>query len=481
MKKYKRPKLKKYLQQKRQRIATTNNLIKQYSLKQWLETIRQLNISHPKYDDINDQLKTKPEFLVVASDMALRISKNNENNINLGIPQVNYLLQSEIELADNPKSFIKLFGIGGISFLATWQNKFHYSRVNMLGRMTLLYELYNDYFLENIGLTIKDLYIILLAILTVYENKEKIYFTRESIISNEVESLSKEKINSFLNYFSITQKEYIQKAKRDKIYEKSFGEFKYLIRYPIIQINDSLYITPVFEQLIDSISNNLYFLLLESHAGIDRKTSAKFLTEFGYVLEKYVLNLARYQFGIKKVVDANRIVKNNDDFRCEAVVINKRKALAIEVKKMYFKRDAIVDMDKIHIDALLEKHIVKAYQQIESTLTHIKYKEQYGLIVIPDIMLGLSAIKSYIEKQFFKKAKFNDNIFICTLSSYESLMANSQDDVFLILEHVKKKKISEGNDINMVMYNMINNGINIKVENNFLQKNNNDILVSLRI
>jgi hypothetical protein len=138
-------------------------------------------------------------------------------------------------------------------------------------------------------------------------------------------------------------------------------------------------------------------------------------------------------------------------------------------------------MDKIHIDALLEKHIVKAYQQIESTLTHIKYKEQYGLIVIPDIMLGLSAIKSYIEKQFFKKAKFNDNIFICTLSSYESLMANSQDDVFLILEHVKKKKISEGNDINMVMYNMINNGINIKVENNFLQKNNNDILVSLRI
>lgn len=465
----KKLKFKKFQQKKRQLASKTVSIIKQYSTQEWLETIRKLNINHNKFNDINDQIKSKPEFLVVATDMTLRISKNITTGNIPSIMQVFNLLNREIELTDGPKNIIKLFGIGGVSLLATWQNRFHYTPTNMLGRMQRLYKHYDSYLLKNINLSIQDMYIILLAILEAYNHKEKIYFKKEDITSKQIPNLYFDKIDNFLSYFSINQDNYIQIAKANGIYEKSFGKFKYLIRYPIIQIESNFYIIPVFEQLIDTISNNLYFLLLESFAIKDRNSSKKFLDEFGLILEEYVLDLARNPFGVKKVVDANRIVKNKYEFRCEAVVIHKKKALAIEVKKMYFKRDAIELMDKKHIDDLLKDHIVKAYQQIESTLKYICYEKYFGLIVIPDIMLGLSSIKSYIINKFTGMAKFDEHIFICTLSSYEALMANTDDDVFLILEHVKKRNFNEGDDINMVMIEMIKNGMDIKMTNDFLQ------------
>ncbi len=470
MKKRKKLSYKKYQQRKQQRASKAISLLKQYSIKQWLELIRKLNINHNKFNDINNKIRTKPEFLVVVTDFAIRVSKNNINYYNPNIEQIYYLLTSEIELADGPQNIIKLFGVGGLPFLATWQNRFHYAQTNMLGRLHLLYKHYNTYLIENISLSIEDMYIILLAILGVYRNKDMIYFRKEDIASDDISNLTTEKINNFLEYFSKNQDNYIKKAKSDKIYEKSFGKFKYLIRYPIVEIESNLYIIPVFEQLIDTVSNNLYFLLLESFAKKDRNESKKFLDEFGLILENYVLNLARNPFGIKKVLDANRIVKNKNESRCEAVIIHKKKALAIEVKKMYFKRDSIEQMDKEHIDDLLEKHIVKAYQQIENTLNYLCYEKYFGLIVIPDIMIGLSTIKTYLKNKFKGLARFDESVFICTLSSYEALMANTDDNIFLILEHVKERKSNDGDDINMVMSEMINGGADIKMKNEFLIK-----------
>ncbi|RXK05387.1 hypothetical protein [Halarcobacter bivalviorum] len=473
-------KYRKSQQQKKQRVTKTIELLKHYSFNQWLETIRKLNINHNKFQDINDRIKTKPEFLVVATDLVIRVSKKESNFNNPNINQINYLVGSEIELTDYPKNLISLFGLGAISLLANWQNRFHYSQANMLGRMHLLYKDYNDYLIESINLSIEDIYIISLALLSVYQNKEKLYFRKEAIIANDIPNLCSDKIKSFLLYFSTNQNNYIKNAKSDKIYEKSFGKFKYLIRYPIIEKEENLYIIPVFEQFIDTISNNLYFMLLENYAKKGRRESKKFLDDFGLVLEGYVLELAKKQFGEKKVIDANKIVKNADEFRCEAVIINKRKALAIEVKKMYFKRDAIEQMDKEHIDLLLEKHIVKAYQQIENTLKYIKYSKYYGLIVIPDIMIGFSAIKSYIKEKFSGLANFDESIFICSLSSYEALMANSSNDIFLILDNTKKRKRNDGDDINIVMIEMINKKIPLKMINTFLKEKRDNALDKLK-
>ncbi len=476
MRKIKQLPWRKAKQQKEKMAKNTILLLKQYSTRQWLVFIRNQNINYKKFKDINIQLETKPEFLVVYADMALRISKDNDSDFNPTIEQISHLLRTEIELSNGDKNAIKLFGIGGVSFLATWQNRFTYSQINMLGRMNILYKKYNDYMIEKIHLSIDDIYIILLSILVTYENKQMIYLKKETIENNSIPHLSIDKINNFFKFLSINKDDYIKKSKENKIYDKSFGKFKNLIRYPIIEIESNLFIIPVFEQFIDTISNNLYFLLLENFRNQGKDESKKFLDEFGIILEKYVLELAIKQFGAKKIVDANKIVTNKKEFRCEAVIIYDKKALAIEVKKMYFRRDAIEQMDKEHIDKLLKDIIVKAYQQIENTLKYIKYSNDFGLIVIPDIMIGLSAINGYIKNEFKNFAKFNNNIFICTLSSYEALMANSSKDIFIILENVQKRNRNEGNDINMVLKEMINSKSSIKIINSFL-KNESDIII----
>ncbi|MBE0515492.1 hypothetical protein [Sulfurimonas sp.] len=448
-------------------------LLRSYTLEQWLRAIRKLNI---EYDKNNELIRAKPEFLVVGADLALKVARNNENN-NLPTEQECYaLFNAEINLSEGRQSLIKVFGIGGTSFLAAWQNRFHYTPANMVGRMLVLYEAYNEKLLEFLGVSIEDMYLILMLISGMYQNEHKYYFKKEDLILEGSEYLSEEKISNFLNSFSITQKEYQEVSKSEKIYEKSFGRFKFLIRYPIIETSDDKYTIPVYEQLLDTLSNNLYFTLLENYAKIGSKDSKTFMDEFGLVLENYVLDLARERFKRNQLVDANKIVRKNSELRCEAVIIHKKQALAIEVKKMYFRRDDIDNMDKVNIDKLLKNHIVKAFKQIENTLSYIRYKSNYGLIVIPDIMIGLEAIKSYIVEKYKDEAQFNSNTFLCTLSFYEALMANDDDAIFEILETTKSRDFSEGTDIIMVMLSMKDANPSIQFANSLLVNKRDELL-----
>jgi hypothetical protein len=346
--------------------------------------------------DQNIRLWFRPEYLTVNADMAIRVAKDKENGLERPLPaQCNWLTGTEINLTDGPTNLIKLFGIGGISLLAVWQNRLIYNQSNMLGRMHLLYKTYNNQVASAIGISIKDIYIILLSILVVYQKQRKTYFKKGAFVNPTLDSLTEENIENFLFYFARKPDEYKTEAKREKIYENSFGKFKYLIRYPIIKLEDDLFIIPVFEQLIDTVANNLYFLLLEHFQGISKKSSKTFLDNFGDILENYVLDLTAVVFGKEAIVRADKIVPTDNEFRCEAVAYHQNHALAIEVKKMNFKRDAISDKNKEHIDAVLENHLVKAFQQIENTLNYVTADVHYGIIVVPDIMLSLSAMIDY--------------------------------------------------------------------------------------
>ncbi|QSZ41367.1 hypothetical protein GJV85_04350 [Sulfurimonas aquatica] len=472
-------KLQKY---NRIRKNTYSKLLRKYSVRQWLTCIRQINIKMYNYEiyDQNSRLKYKPEFLTVNADMAIRVAKDNNNDFELPVPgQCDWLTSTEINLSDGPKSLIKLFGVGGISLMAVWQNRLLYNQSNMLARMHVLYKNYDSQVVSAIGISIKDIYVILLALSVVYQKKKKIYLKKDALIHPEIESLSKDKIIKFLAYFSRTSVQYKAEAKQEKIYENSFGKFKYLIRYPIIELEEDLYIVPVFEQLLDTLSNNLYFLLLEHFHNISKKSSKKFLDNFGNILEKYVLDLAGDVFEAKNIIRADDIVPNANELRCEVVAYDNNKALAIEVKKMNFKRDAIIDIDKIHIDDVLEKHLVKAFKQIENTLNYVDKEVQYGIIVVPDIMLSLSSMIDYMKVRFKGTAKFDDGIFICTLSWYEALMANKVDIVFDILNKAFEREFHEGNDIIMVMDDMKQKGYNIKTLNENLTNSTLDILKTI--
>ena len=68
---------KKKLKLKNQRASNVVKLLRSYSTKEWLHSIRSLNLSHGVCEDINDNIKIKPELLVVAAEFAVRISKPN--------------------------------------------------------------------------------------------------------------------------------------------------------------------------------------------------------------------------------------------------------------------------------------------------------------------------------------------------------------------------------------------------------------------
>ncbi len=468
---------KKKNQKKRQLKISTLALIKAYSLKEWLVLIRNLNIQYP---DREKDVHFRGEFLVIAADMALRISNIKKVNHNNPTEQdCRKLVNADIQLSDDNQNLIKMFGLGGVSLLASWQNRFHYNRSNMLARIHLLYQKFDSHLLSGIGISLKDIYIILLAIYSVYEIKRKVFIKIENLHNPSIESLTLEKIKAFFSYFSTTQSNYIQEAKKDKIYENCFGKFRYLTRYPIIELSENEYIIPVFDQLIDTISNNLYFILLEYFQTQGKDASKSYLDTFGNILENYVHILTKEVFGSEYIVPADKIVLNKKEYRCEFVVFHDENVLAIEVKKMHFKRDSIVDKDKKSIDEILERHLVKAFMQIENTFNYIQQKNLYGLIVIPDILIGFSTLMRYMKKEFVSRARFDDNIFICTLSWYEALMANSPNMIFNILEKTKNRGEHEGNDIILVMQSIELEGMAILEDNQMLQKIGNYILKSI--
>lgn len=468
---------KKREQKKRQNIKIFRKFVKKYSLTEWLEKIREVNSNNETYE-LNAQLSTKAEFLVPASDIVIRLSKQFEDSEMPTLTECMNLNSAEIEFPKNPPRAIKIFGISGIPFLASWQNRFYYNKTNIIGRMHELYKKYSTELLGNIGLSINDIYMILLSITAYYDNNKTLYFKKENISHELISGITSDKVSKFLANFSITQDEYIKKAKADKIYENDFGKFKYLVRYPIIRIDDK-YIIPVFEQLIDTLSNNLYFILLENYRNISEGESKKFLDEFGLVLENYVLDLARIPFGKTNVTDANTIVTEKKELRCEAVITHNNCSLAIEVKKMYFKRDDLFNLDKESIDKILSYHLVKAFNQIENTFRYLKSEESYGLIVIPDILIGFEMITDYLKLQFKDKANYDDRILICTLSAYESLMANNKDNIFRIIKELYKKDRKEGKDLILFIETLKNIDSTILVKNSFLESNTREILNSL--
>ncbi len=162
---------KKKLQEKNRLKKKTLSLLRKYSVKQWLILIRKININPTT-------LTHKAEFLTVASDMAIRIAKKNDNELDLPLSnECNNLIHAEIDLTDSTNNLIKLFGMGGLSLFAVWQNRLNYIDVNILGRMPLLYKDYNKHLSSTIGISIEDIYIILLAMIGTC--KDKILFKKD--------------------------------------------------------------------------------------------------------------------------------------------------------------------------------------------------------------------------------------------------------------------------------------------------------------
>lgn len=453
MKKYKPKNYKKRLQEEKRYFQQLRSIIRRYSAEQWLLLIRTIDMKNMASPE---NIQYKGEFLILVADTALRLTKPNMQS-DFPHPNSNDLknvLSLYFSYDKSPVKLIKAMGISALPLIAHWQNKFRYSSENILGRMHLLYQDYNQEILEATGLTVMDLHIIILTIYARYGMKDYMYFKADAIISSEVNSLSREKVDRFLHFFAIDMDGYRREAKSRHIYDNQVGKFNLLNRYPIIQIDQDQYIIPSKDQLIDSVAANLYFHILEFKQKSGKASSKAFLDSFGKTLENYAVLLAEHAFGATNVVPADEIVTDANEDRCEVVCMHDENALAIEVKKLHFQRDAIINADIEHIQDTYDRHLRKGLNQLVSTLRYIE-KNRYGLIVIPDTVLSSSGVLDQIKYDSQTlDSEAENNILICTISEYEQLMANPADIVFKILDRALERTAEEGTALSLILENM---------------------------
>ncbi len=456
MKRRRKPQLnyKKQEKKRKKSCIRLRELVKEFSGDSWMHLIAEMDINEQRGDPSN---YIKAEMFTLVMDLALRLSSLN---VSIGSQKPTYrhyrdVLSLYFECDQTPSKLIKELGIIAIPLAFAWQNKLIYPNINILGRLHLLYADYEEDILEAIGMSAIDMHIIVLAIMAVREQRRSAIIMPSMLITPKIESLNEETVKRFFEFFAVNQSEYHTVAKTHKVYDNTVGRFNLVNRYPIIELSNGNYIVPVLEQLFDSVAANLYYHILAHKFHKNSKESRRYLDEFGMVMENYVLDLTRHAFGDKNVISADSIVTKSSDDRCEVVAFHSDRALAIEVKKLNFKRDTIVDIDIKDIDDKLINQVGKAIEQLSTTLGYVKEKEKYGLVVLPDVVTSPSVFSDYVSQDGSGEGfTIDNNILLCTLSSYESLMANNPDVIFEALQITASQSKMEGRDIGLVLQQM---------------------------
>ncbi|MFW3401214.1 hypothetical protein ACN9KC_02310 [Aliarcobacter butzleri] len=429
------------------------NLINKYHPIGWLlksiERTRKRNLS-----DLSNKINisSRTEFLVILSDIALRVSQNEKLSGKIPTDNdfmnfINFYINTE---ANKFSNLIEEYGILSLPLYVHEQNKYIYPEMNLIGRMLVLYRKYEKDIKTLIGLEINDILAILLELKGQYENKDFFIFEEETISYEGLDILSNEKIKKFLNYFSITIKNYKLKLKELGFDKNKLYSFRLLERYPIIKI-DYRYIVPSIDNLLYSLTFNLNIHLLEHYANIGK--GGKYHHTLGYHFENYIEKLSKYVF--EDITPSSEIVPN-DTLNSEFVIKYDDSSIAVEVKKFNFRRDTAFKNSIEDLDELSQRHLLKAFAQIETTLKYVTTTNNFGIIVIFGDLNMHSMVKNYLQKEYpiYKKEngeeinlEYPDNIIIMSVGTYESLLSNSPEDIFKIIKTYLAKEKNQRGDI----------------------------------
>lgn len=434
------------------------DLINKYHPIQWLaKCVEKERIRKIKGYDYTKDLYNKTEFLNILSDIVIRISQNSK--LDTKIPtdiEFEYFFRGYINTEAFKTKLIEKHGLEAMPIIMHEQIKFVDNIKNILGRMIVLYGKYEEEIKEATGLNINDLIVIFFVIKGKYSNKKFYIFQKDSISTYVIDGLQEDKIEKFLNYFSITIKEYKQKLKSLGIDKSQLHSFRLIEKYPIIKIEDRGYIVPNTDNLMQSISSNLNIHLLEHYQA--KGEGLKFNNMLGTKFEDYVTELTKQNFDNLKSADS--IVPKNS-LNSEFVIDYQDTSIVVEVKKLTLKRDTTFQDNINEFNNILERHLVKAFAQVETTLNYVRNKNKIGIIVIFDYINFPTMINSYLKNKYptyDKKDKkgnvteeislnYPDNILIMHIGSYEALMSNSKQEIIQILSTHLDKGNKERGDI----------------------------------
>lgn len=428
-------------------MKTFKHLINRYHPVDWLlkSIERSKNVDRTRLD-LSENLYGSTEFLVIMSDIAIRMSNNNriKGKVPTNKEYVDFISLYINTYQDKfTSNMLKKYGVMYLPLMTAEQIKFKYPNANLIGRLLALYSHYEKDILEATGLKLIDLLIILFVIKIIYNDPKRLFFRVHELTSSYLDILSAENIKKFLNYFSITIAEYRNKTIAMGLENSDLYSFRLIEKYPIIWYGNHNYMVPSFDNLLHSLTNNMYIHLLTHYAG--GKAGKTYHESLGNHFEDYVTTLTKKVFD--DITRASDIVPKGSE-NAEFVILYDNTAIVVEVKKFIYGRDTPYKDNLDELDGLLDRHIKKAFRQIETTFEHVAQSNKIGIIVtFGDINMPTS-VHQYLRSKFpDDKIKYLDNIIITSIGSYESLMANHPDNVLDILNAYLSKDPNHKGDI----------------------------------
>jgi len=426
---------------------------------------RSRNVDRSKIDK-QENLYGSTEFLIIMSDIALRVSQNR--NLTTTIPtHKEYVDFINIYINTQSKGhspLIQKYGISALSLLVSEQVKFMYPNINLIGRLLVLYSNYEKEIFQITGLKINDILTLLIAIMAFYSKSENYIFEIKNLNIESVKSLEIENITNFLKYFSIDKQNYNLKLKKMGLNKRELYSFRLLERFPIINFEKNKYIVPSIENLLYSITSNMHIHLLE-YMSKEGKGSEHH-NSLGAKFEEYVRLLTSKKFD--DMVEAKDIVPPKSA-NAEFVVDFNDTAIVVEVKKMAFLRDTAFKDNLDDLDTLLKRHILKAFKQIETTFKSVTQTNKIGIIVIfGDIHLVAGFIYDYMRKTYPDEGiEFLENIIIMPIGEYEALLANSDGEIINILNYYLGQELKDKGSILLTIESLQKNIYNEFLEEKF--------------
>jgi len=435
-----------------------NHLINKYHPIQWLFKCVERTRNRDMDDlSVRENVYAKSEFLIIMADIALRVSQNTKLDNKIPTHQeFNDFINLYINTQMGKSRLLKEYGVIALSLMMYEQIKFIYPEKNIIARMLALYGQYEEEIEKFSGLKINDFLTILLALKGQYADKDFFIFTNQDITHEGIDGLKSDTVQKFLDYFSITIREYRLKLKEQGFDKRQLYSFRLIERYPIIKFEDNRYIVPSIDNLVYSMTSNLNIHLLEYFSGIEK--GGKYHDKLGYKFESYIEKLTTEVFD--DIVPAKVIVPKNT-LNSEFVIKHNNTSIAVEVKKFIFKRDTAFKNDISDLDELLERHFVKAFAQVETTFNYMENENKIGIIVIFGDLNFHPMLNDYLKKNYpiyYKKdnngniteeieVQYLKNIIVMSVGSYESLMANIKDDIVEILGVYLDKDINQRGDV----------------------------------
>lgn len=404
-------------------------------------------IDRSQHSDLS--IKASAEFIIIMADVALRISRNSYITQKLPTDQEYLQFISQYINGSNADgmqtNLIKDYGMLALTLITFEQIKFKFPLINILGRLILLYRDYSDEIKEMTGLEIREIVIILMEIRAFYGEQRKFVFLAEFLVIQGHDTLQLDCINAFLEHFSVNIKGYKKRLRDLGFDRKQLYSFRLLELYPIIRNDDESYIVPSVDALFYSAAQNMYNHLLDFLSKKDQKLSGAFQDRLGISFENYVRQLTDRIF--RNVTEAKEIVPKGS-LNAEFIINHGDTAVVIEAKKFVLTRDIAFKNSIDKLDILLERHIKKAYRQIETTFKHVHQTKKMGLIVIFGELNANSSVVEYMrEKHIDPDIAYLDNIAIISIGSFEVLMANDANEVIRILEEFLLTSVDNRGDL----------------------------------